>query len=369
MREVTIDSAGFDDIVSVTGGVLDASDCGTGCRRLRIGGDGDCSDSPPTFAARFELHKPERLLSARIVGMAAEDWVQARVDGAIVGSAGKRPWLSDGLPSGDCAVDGSYADASGHDLTAAFKAGSVTVGARVRGGKDERWGYVDVEVRVDTSCAAQERLADLCAGYAADSACHLDSEDVDGVSTFHNGVATGLRPLPQTRILGTDSCSVQLTRDFFLRSRTYRCVVDRGAQAAPDLSRGAYIIDHSTETLLADRTRAADGTVTQTSRPFSLPDRGTVPACEAVCKTRKPRPQTAAAPAGVIGAQQNAPEGWDSLYHVCDPAHGSAGVCPAGPGEEVVSGCGCLDDFPEAVVMMQSVRLAGADMTCTSITR
>ena len=40
---------------------------------------------------------------------------------------------------------------------------------------------------------------------------------------------------------------------------------------------------------------------------------------------------------------------------------------PAGPGEEIVSACGCLDDFPEAVVMMQTVRLAGADMTCTSV--
>jgi hypothetical protein len=44
----------------------------------------------------------------------------------------------------------------------------------------------------------------------------------------------------------------------------------------------------------------------------------------------------------------------------------AANVCPAGPGEEVMSACGCLDDFPEAVVMMQTVRLAGADMTCTS---
>ena len=46
-----------------------------------------------------------------------------------------------------------------------------------------------------------------------------------------------------------------------------------------------------------------------------------------------------------------------------------ASVCPLGPGEEIVSACGCLDDFPEAVVMMQTVRLAGADLACTAETR
>ncbi|MFX7808420.1 hypothetical protein ABTK09_19525, partial [Acinetobacter baumannii] len=65
---------------------------------------------------------------------------------------------------------------------------------------------------------------------------------------------------------------------------------------------------------------------------------------------------------GVVASQQNNPTGFDTFYHVCDAAN----VCPAGPGEEVVSACGCLDDFPEAVVMMQTVRLGGADMTCTS---
>ncbi|MDT7535434.1 hypothetical protein OVY48_18685 [Sphingobium sp. SA2] len=44
-------------------------------------------------------------------------------------------------------------------------------------------------------------------------------------------------------------------------------------------------------------------------------------------------------------------------------------LCPAGDGEELVSACGCLDDFPEAVAMMQTVRLAGADLVCTASRR
>jgi hypothetical protein len=69
-----------------------------------------------------------------------------------------------------------------------------------------------------------------------------------------------------------------------------------------------------------------------------------------------------------VGAKQNTPIGYDTFYHSCTI---SAGVsqCPLGAGEELVSDCGCLDDFPEAVVMMQTVRLGGADMICTSEAR
>ena len=128
------------------------------------------------------------------------------------------------------------------------------------------------------------------------------------------------------------------------------------------MSRGAYIIDHSTETMLADRTLASDGTVTTTTRPFALPDRGSVPACEPICKTRAPKANSEVAIDGVVGAKQNDPAGWDIFYHACTGDK----QCPTGPSEEIVSACGCLDDFPEAVAMMQTVRLAGADLVCTS---
>lgn len=68
---------------------------------------------------------------------------------------------------------------------------------------------------------------------------------------------------------------------------------------------------------------------------------------------------------GVVGAKQNTPTGYDTFYHSC----GSENVCPLGAGEELVSACGCLDDFPEAAVMMQSLRLGGADLVCTASRR
>lgn len=135
------------------------------------------------------------------------------------------------------------------------------------------------------------------------------------------------------------------------------------------MSRGAWIIDHSTETLLADRVRTADGGMASSTRAFALPDRGSVPVCEAICKTRAPKINSDAAPDGVVGAQQTNPTGFDSFYHVCKLDGSGVPMCPAGPGETIVSPCGCLDDFPEAVVMMQTVRLAGADLVCTARAR
>ena len=362
-RDITIRSWDFDDILGVSGAVQSVTSCGTNCRRYRIGGDGACGANPPFYTATFDVHEPDRLISARIVEMGAEDWVQGRVNGVIVGSAGKRPWLTEGLPSGDCRISGSaWYNRTSIDITPRLKAGTTSVAARVRAGGGGRWGYIDVEVEAQTGCEVSERLIDLCAANAADGNCRLYSESADGVDTVVNGVGTGLRPLPQTRLFGTGACTFQFARDFFTRERQYRCIVDSAALPEPDLSRGAYIIDHSTETLLADRRTMDDGTVTTSTQPFALPDRGSVPACEMICKTRAPRANADAAPDGVVGTKQNDPAGYDTFYHVCD----SANVCPTGPGEEIVSVCGCLDDFPEAVVMMQTVRLAGQDMVCTS---
>ena len=370
-REVTLQPLAFEDIVSATGAIYSVRDCGEGCRRFRIIGDGNCSSSPPIFTARFEVSDPAKLLSARIVEMGADDWVQGRVNGRIVGSAGPRPWLTTGLPSGDCRTDGGAArNYTPYDFTEELRATPTTVSARVRGGGGggpltTQWGLVDVEIRVSEACEPSDRLVDRCADIGADPKCRLDSESVDGVQTFLNGVGTGLRPLPRSRQFGTGSCTATLTRDFFLRQRSYRCAIDTGAIPEPDLSRGAYIIDHSTETLLADRVRTGDGGSTASTRAFALPDRGSVPACEAVCKTRAPKANSDAAPAGVVGAQQTSPTGFDTFYHACSLDN----VCPAGPGETIVTPCGCLDTFPEAVVMMQTVRLAGADLACTATAR
>lgn len=284
-------------------------------------------------------------------------WV--RIDGQVVAS-GPQSWTSSGVPPAKCEQKKTYTQTPNLDIKPLLTAGDHEVWLRVAvaaGGE----GFAQIHVDVDNSCKTIEQLVDGCANIVSDTACHIDSEMVDGVQTFLNGAATGLKPLTQTRQMGGSACPIELTRDFFLKDRTYRCSGTQLAQ--PDTSRGAYILDRSTETMLADRTRQADGSYSETTRPLALPDRGTVATCEPICKTRKAAANDGVAADGSVAEKQNVPVGTETFFHSCD----SNSQCPAGPGEEIVSACGCLDDFPEAVVMMQSVRLAGADLVCTQV--
>lgn len=367
-REVTIREVTVEDVIARTsGGVATYSD-GYGNVDFIVGSptthslkSGGCGLFD--FRMTLTVGNPERLRAVTLPFVSADDWAQVRVDGQVVFS-GPAGWSGSGLPPGKCEKDGTSNYTPGIDLKPYFTKGSHEVALRIAVA-DRGNGYAQIHAEADTSCESSERLVDLCSGYAADSKCHLGDESVDGVQTFRSGVATGLKPLPQSRLFGTGACTLQLTRDFFERTRSYLCEASDPALPKPDLGRGAYIIDHSTETVLADRVRTKDGGVVLSTRAFALPDRGSVPTCEAVCKTRAPVTNTAAALAGVVGGRQNDPAGWDTFYHACDVQS----TCPLGPGEELVAGCGCLDDFPEAVLMMQTVRLGGADLVCTAAAR
>ncbi len=315
------------------------------------------------FHMTLRVKDAARLQQLLLTRFGGDDWAQIRIDGDLVGS-GPEVWTGSGLPPGKCEKKSAFYVDPGLDLTSRLTQGDHDIWLRVAvadGGE----AYAAIEAKVDAGCKTSEQLVDSCSGYAANDACRLDDEDVDGVITFRNGVKTGLTPLPQTRLIGTGACATSISRAFFERQRSYACTFDSGAVPQPDLSRSAYIIDHSTETLLADRVKNADGSHSLTTRNFSLPVSGSVNACEPICKTRKAQVNIAAAPDGVTGSRQSDPMSWDYFYHACQ----DNGVCPAGTGEELVQGCGCIDDFPEAVVMMQTVRLGGADMVCTSAVR
>ncbi|MFQ3896672.1 hypothetical protein [Sphingobium sp. R-7] len=315
------------------------------------------------FHMTLRVKDAARLQQLLLTRFGGDDWAQIRIDGDLIGS-GPEVWTGSGPPPGKCEKKSAFYVDPGLDLTSRLTRGDHDIWLRVAvadGGE----AYAAIEAKVDVGCKTSEQLVDSCSGYAANDACRLDDEDVDGVITYRNGVKTGLTPLPQTRLIGTGACATSISRDFFERQRSYACTVDSGAVPQPDLSRSAYIIDHSTETLLADRVTNADGSHSLTTRNFSLPVPDSVNACEPICKTRKAQVNIAAAPDGVTGSRQTDPLGWDYHYHACQEND----VCPAGEGEELVQGCGCIDDFPEAVVMMQTVHLGGADMVCTSAVR
>lgn len=365
-RQITTDSPTPEQIISRNSGGYSTIQNGDSIDYL-MGSPGHnnlAGGSCGFFDYRLVLHveRPERIANARLVEFFADDWAQVRIDGTWLAST-PSVWNSTGFPPGNCEQNKTTYAYPNIDLKPFLTKGDHEIWLRVAVG-DHGEAFAQVHVDLDTSCSASEQVVDQCTTLASNPQCQLDKEVVDGVQTVLNGVRTGLTPIQQTRVVGTASCPLTLTRDFFDKQRAYRCTFDNG-MPEPDLSRAAYIIDHSTETLLADRIQNSDGSYSTTTRNFNLPDRGSVNACESVCKTRRPQVNSAAALSGVVGAQQNNPIGWDYIYHACQDNN----VCPAGDGEELVEGCGCIDDFPEAVVMMQTVRLGGTDLVCTGTAR
>lgn len=367
-RQITLEETSADKIIDRISGGYATTTTGADSVSFLLGSPRDDSLKGGScrlfdFAMTLDVKDPDRLLSAVLSHYYMDDWIQVRIDGELILSD-LSSWTGEGFPPAKCERKKTWHGYPTLDLKPWLTRGRHVISVRVAVG-NEGEVFAQIDAKVDASCRVSERIVDTCSGYAANGACRLADEEVDGVTTFRNGVGTGLAPLAQTRLMGTGACTTRISRDFFERRRSYACTVELGTTPQPDLSRGAYIIDHSTETLLADRVRTADGGHSLTTRTFALPDRGSVNACEPICKTRKAQANSAAAPDGVTGSKQTDPIGWDFFYHACQDSN----VCPAGDGEELVQGCGCIDDFPEAVVMMQTVRLGGTDMICTGAVR
>jgi len=364
-REISSSETDIDSVIRRTAGGYATNQTGAEQVSFLMGSPSDNSlkgGSCTLFDFRMTLDvvDADRLKAVRLARYFADDWAQLRMDGELIAS-GPSTWTGTGLPPGKCDRKATFDIRPTLDITSYMTPGPHEIWLRVAVG-DEGEAFAQIEADLDLSCRTTERLVDLCSSLATQSHCTLRDESVDDVVTFKNGVGTGLSPLPQTRTVGAGACAMTVTRDFFERNRRYSCTVDTGSQTAPDLSRAAYIIDRSIETVLSDRIKTADGSYQDTSRSFSMPAQEAVAACEPICKTRKARTNSDAAPDGVVGELQTSDQAWDSYFHVCSADN----VCPAGEGEEIVSACGCLDDFPEAVTMMQTVRLAGADLVCTA---
>lgn len=360
-RNINVEGAIFDEVVSVTGHIKTMTILSPSKRRYVFGGDGGCPSVD--FKSFINVMKPDRLKSAVITYVDSEDWTQVRIDGNYVYSAGPVPWTGTGGPPGNCEQASKWKLYPKLSILPFISTqGSHAFTTRVSGLKDQRWGWVTLEIEVNTACEMSEKVVDGCTSLDANASCDLWQEDVDGVFTFRNGVKTGLWPLKQTQSFGTGACVVRFSRDWFVRDRTYRCSV-QGGMPTIDHSRAEFIMSNSSDTVFKDRIQNADGSVTQTSRNFSMPNRPTVDSCEKICKTSRPKVNTDAALSGVVGSQQNNPIGVDTTYRQCEADN----VCPAEPGETVVSACGCIDSFPEALVMMQAVHLSAADMACTTV--
>jgi len=325
--------------------------------------NGNCSAG---YIDNYTIHvtNPAALVSVVIENGRVDDDAQLHIDGSNLVFARRSNFTNySGRRPGGCGGNRNDSFVVNQDITHHFADGAPH-DLRLRSvvsGRGERF----LNIRFKTQCTVERSIVDSCASYASERSCQLYAEDVDGVQTYQNGAATGLTPIPSTRTIGVSPCTFDVTEPWWRRDRIYRCTAlgSGSALPTPDLERVRFIYENSTASTWQDRYVDADGNTISASGQLTLPEPVSIGDCELMCKTTRSYQNAHVTETGTAGDLQENRIDTEFAFHAC-----SAGVCPVGPGETVVQDCGCLNSFPEAMVMMQATRLGARDMICTTDT-
>lgn len=213
--------------------------------------------------------------------------------------------------------------------------------------------HLTYRARANT-CLTQESVVDECSSVQTNPACTLLDETTDGTVTYRNGSPTGATVPSSTRRIESSYCSQDFTRDFFLTQRKYAC---SGTQEP-------YAIDMShlreptmTDTGATASIRTADGSYV--SRSFGNPAPPT-PTCTQSCKVRKTSLDVSVNQNGIASQPRDTQTRGDFIMKQC-----TNGTCPVGTDETMVEGCGCSNNFTDAILGLQMLRQAGKDLECS----
>ena len=161
-----------------------------------------------------------------------------------------------------------------------------------------------------------------------------------------------------------EPCGHDVTRAWWDKDRVYQCLATPSPYNFDDaLHRTGMARQSATVTGFTETHKDATGNWVNQSIALGQPgDLPQVDNCEQVCKVKKEEHDNRVTPLDVTQANRTAP-GTRAVfrYPVCD----RSGVCPAGPGETVINGCQCVNDFAEAATIMQLLRQAGQDIICS----
>lgn len=302
----------------------------------------------------------DRISEAILTTADYEDQIHISVNGQTVFATGNFNGVTN--PS-KCQIDDQESISINRSFKAALQEGTnrlvLKIAVRKRGS-----GQVRGRVRYNPGCELSETLDNSCSPHASNDKCRLVDESVDGVKTWLNGGRTGLTPIAQTRTLYGATCSETFTRNWFDRERSYECENDASGTQGFDFARTAHIYSNSGIDQYSDIRPAGDGSIQAFTGSYSFDTEFGIEDCEQICKVSVGEVDTEVASSGVVGALHKNPNTKKYIYHSC-----AGNVCPVGPGETIVNDCGCLNDFNDAVTIMQTFRLAGQDLTCTTGTR
>jgi len=185
---------------------------------------------------------------------------------------------------------------------------------------------------------------------------------VDGVPTLVNNTPTGLTQLPNCKNFTGDVKSFEVCRAWWQKQREYTCVEP---QQQIDLARFSKIKDtinvSGTSFAFTDLRKGSTGAWTAASMQGVLPQGDTYGLCMPTCKVKRAGQLTQVGLSGSVSANLVDNSTFETRYLPCEEDN----VCPAEPGDIIEMQCGCIDEFPLAASIMQTMRLSGADSICS----
>ncbi|WP_262695994.1 hypothetical protein [Kordiimonas aquimaris] len=308
----------------------------------------------------WSVGEVERISEAVLTSATYEDQIHISLNGTTIFSTGGFNGVSD--PS-QCQIDDQETTQVNRSFRHALRDGTnrmlLKIAVQKRGS-----GQVRGRIRYRPGCELVETLDNTCASHASNQDCRLVDETVDGVRTWLKGGRTGVTPIAQTRTLYGAKCTQTFSRDWYQRDRTYECEASGAGARGFDFARSAHIYSNSAIDQFSDLRPGGDGMLQNYTGNYSFDAEYGIEACEKICKVSIDETDTEVSSSGVAGALLKNPITKKYTYHSC-----AGNVCPVGPGETIVNDCGCLNEFNDAVTVMQTFRLAGQDLTCTSGTR
>jgi hypothetical protein len=224
--------------------------------------------------------------------------------------------------------------------------------------------YYDLCTR--TADTLTESINDQCTALENDPNCSLHGETVDTVQTVASGTVTGLTPLPSCNTYTGQVGTVQICRPWWNEHLSYLCTTQQAWDFSNMEERFGTVVGSVTRSgtslNYSDATLATSGTWTASSGSGTLPTVPASPACELACQTQSTPGSTQATVSGNVSELRTSPStATDYSYKIC-----VNNACPLNPGEIIIQDCSCLNAFDQAFNAIQSVRLAGKDITCTS---
>jgi hypothetical protein len=125
------------------------------------------------------------------------------------------------------------------------------------------------------------------------------------------------------------------------------------------------VIDSGGSASYTDARRDSQGNwLPETQNTITMPSRvSSSSQCMKACKTRKPVPNTETTTGGAKSSYTGSTT-WSFFYKEC-----ANDVCPAGADEEIIKGCQCINEFADAAVVMQTIRMGAADLICSDGTK